>query len=549
MGYRQDGAPLAARLGVGVLAAGLVLLTTHNWLHVAWPPVLPVSWWDSLYNGLEIGAVGLCGARALARRRNRAAWAAIAVGLALYAGGDMYYTLAWGDATVVPNPSTADALYLSFYPAVYVGIGLLLRARVGRLPAGLWLDGVIGGLAVAALGAAVVFGEVLSATHGAALTVATNLAYPLADLVLLGLLVGIMAVTEFKVRGEWLLIAIGFLVFAVADSIYLIQAADNTYASNGLLDVAWPAAMVIIAVAAWRRPAGRPRPRIEGWGVFLVPSLAGVVCVALEFYDHYHRLSMVAHVLATGCLLLVIVRLGLSFAENLRMLQASRREAVTDALTGLGNRRALALELDARLSEETVRPFVLAFYDLDGFKTYNDTFGHQAGDLLLARLGTRVWAELQRAAVFRLGGDEFCVLADEHPNGEAEVLIAASALTESGTTFEVGCSYGMVRVPNEAADAEAAMLLADTRMYEHKSGRRPDPASESQEVLARALLERNSDLGQHNDDVAELVVDVCDELGLDRSETVAVRRAAELHDAGKLAIPDAILNKPGPLND
>ena len=115
-----------------------------------------------------------------------------------------------GRRNVVPIPSIADALYLSFYPAVYVGLGLLLRARVGRLPAGLWLDGVIGGLAVAALGAAVVFGEVLSATHGAALTVATNLAYPLADLLLLGLLVGIMAVTGFDLRGEWLLIALAF---------------------------------------------------------------------------------------------------------------------------------------------------------------------------------------------------------------------------------------------------------------------------------------------------------------------------------------------------
>ena len=142
--------------------------------------------------------------------------------------------LSWGDADVVPFPSFADALYLSFYPAAYVGIWLLLRSQVGRLPAGLWLDGVIGGLAVAALGAALVFGAVLSATHGAALTVATNLAYPLADLLLLGLLVGIMAVTGFNVRGEWLLIAIGFAVFAVADSIYLVQTADNTYVSERL---------------------------------------------------------------------------------------------------------------------------------------------------------------------------------------------------------------------------------------------------------------------------------------------------------------------------
>ncbi|HET6867179.1 MAG TPA: diguanylate cyclase [Solirubrobacteraceae bacterium] len=547
--HRQDDTPHAVRLAIGALVAGLALLTAHNWLHMAWPPVLPSSWWDWLYNALEIAAAVLCGARAVARRRDRPAWLAVTIGIALFAAADMYYSLAWGDANVVPFPSLADALYLSFYPAVYVGIGLLLRSRVGRLPAGLWLDGVIGGLAVAALGATIVFGPVLSNTHGAVLTVATNLAYPLADLLLLGILVGIMALTGFSVRGQWPVIAIGFIVFAVADSIYLVQTANGTYVSNGLLDVGWPAGLGIIAMGAWRRPAGKTRPRLDGWGIFVLPSVAAVACLALEFYDHYHRLSFIAHLLASACLLLVIVRLGISFAENVRMLRASRHEAVTDALTGLGNRRALEPALHDRLHGDDVRPFVVAFYDLDGFKTYNDTFGHQAGDMLLARLGARVVAAMPEADVFRLGGDEFCVLVDEADGGEAGVLTAAAALEEHGSTFDVGCSFGMVRVPEETTDAETAMVLADARMYEHKNGRRPDAATESQDVLVRALVERNRELGEHNDEVASLVVAVSRELGLEPGEIVAARRAAELHDVGKLAIPDAILNKPGALSE
>jgi len=67
-------------------------------------------------------------------------------------------------------------------------------------------------------------------------------------------------------------------------------------------------------------------------------------------------------------------------------------------------------------------------------------------------------------------------------------------------------------------------------------------------VLLRALAERNSELAQHNDDVAELAEAVAHELGLEPAETIAIRRAAELHDVGKLAIPDTILNKPGPLD-
>ncbi|MBV9804379.1 MAG: hypothetical protein JO130_14360, partial [Solirubrobacterales bacterium] len=180
-----------------------------------------------------------------ARKRDRAGWLAVTLGLALFAAGDMYYSLVWGDANSVPVPSTADALYLGFYPATYIGIGLLLRSRVGRLPAGLWLDGMIGGLAVAALGAAFAFGAVLSDTHGATLTVATNLAYPLADLLLFALLVGIVALTGWSLRGDWPVVALGFLVFAIADSMYLIQSANGTYVSNGPLDVGWPAAMAI----------------------------------------------------------------------------------------------------------------------------------------------------------------------------------------------------------------------------------------------------------------------------------------------------------------
>jgi two-component system, cell cycle response regulator len=541
--------PRVVHFAIGVLIAGLALLTAHNWLHMAWPPVLPSSWWDWLYNALELGAVALCGARAVVRRRNRAAWAAVTLGMASFAAADMYYVLVWGDANTVPFPSLADALYLGFYPGVYVGIGLLLRSRVGRLPAGLWLDGLIGGLAVAALGAALVFGAVLSNTHGAMLTVATNLAYPLADLLLLGILVGIMALTGFSLRGQWPVIAIGFAVFAVVDSIYLVQEATGTYVSNGLLDVGWPGGLTIIAIGAWCRPAAKAKARIDGLGVFVLPAVAAVTCLALEFYDHYHRLSLVAHLLASACLLLVIVRMAMSFAENVRMLRASRREAVTDALTGLGNRRALEPALRERLDGEDVRPFVVAFYDLDGFKSYNDAFGHQAGDMLLARLGARVATALPEADVFRLGGDEFCVLVDEAAGGEAAVRTAAGALQERGSTFEVGCSFGMVRVPGETTDAETAMVLADARMYEHKNGRRPDPATDSHDVLVRALVERNRELGQHNDDVAKLVVAVSRELGLEHADIVAARRAAELHDVGKLAIPDAILGKPSALSE
>ena len=324
-----------------------------------------------------------------------------------------------------------------------------------RSPPGSGLDGIIGALAVAAVGAVVLFGAVLSDTHGAPLTVATNLSYPLADLLLLGIVAGVMALAGRRSSRSWLPIALGFVVFAVTDSIYLIETANNTYVQNGLLDVGWPTALLLIALASWGRAPRARRIRMRSWAMFVLPSGAAVACLALEFYDHYHRIALVAEVLCTTCLLLVIVRLGLSFAENLRMLRSSRREAFTDALTGLGNRRAVKRELEARLAQNPIDPFVLAYYDLDGFKDYNDAFGHQAGDALLTRLGDRVSQALPEAAVFRMGGDEFCVIASESDGGAQVALRAAAALSEQGTSFSVGCSFGFVHVPSEAADSDA----------------------------------------------------------------------------------------------
>jgi diguanylate cyclase (GGDEF)-like protein len=238
-------------------------------------------------------------------------------------------------------------------------------------------------------------------------------------------------------------------------------------------------------------------------------------------------------------------------AENRELLTASRVEALTDALTGLGNRRALMADLDEARPTVAGEQLLLVLFDLDGFKQYNDTYGHPAGDVLLARLGERLAATMEGIGrAYRMGGDEFCVTAAVAAEGaEAIASLAAAALSEEGVGFEIGCSYGFALMPADTRRPEEALLLADQRMYAQKHSGRMSPSRQSADVLLRLLAERSFDLERHTTDVAQLAALTAERLGLHPDEVEQIRLAAELHDVGKAAIPDAILLKPGPLTD
>jgi diguanylate cyclase (GGDEF)-like protein/PAS domain S-box-containing protein len=228
-------------------------------------------------------------------------------------------------------------------------------------------------------------------------------------------------------------------------------------------------------------------------------------------------------------------------------------QALHDPLTGLGNRRSLLSDLDLRLLEATSqRPLLLLLFDLDGFKTYNDAFGHPAGDLLLARLARRLEMVLEgRASAYRVGGDEFCVLSlTETRDRDSIAELAAAALVEHGEGFAVTASYGAVMLPDEAASATEALREADRRMYAHKGAdSRSSAGRQSADVLLRILSERSPALGVHLDEVTGLCDAVAERLGLSDDEREPLLQAASLHDAGKIAIPDRVLDKAGPLDE
>ena len=502
-----------------------------------------------VYNGLLVAASIVCLGRGLLVRSERLPWLLLGTALALWTTGDLYYYFFLSGAAEVPIPSVADPFYLAFYPVSYVALALLLRKRMRGFQGHLWLDGVIASLAVAAVGAAVVFDEVLRTTGGSALMVATNLAYPLADLLLLSLVVAIFGLTGWRFDATWALVALGFAVFAVADSVYLYETAAGTYVEGGSLDVGWPAALVLIACSAWQPIRKLEGVRDESWAALTLPTVFAAVGLTVLVYDHFVRINAIALALAAATLAAVIVRAVLTFRERVNLLAASREEALTDALTGLGNRRRFVADLEQRIGDP--EPTALVVFDLDGFKAYNDAFGHAAGDTLLSRVAGRL-AEATDGygSAYRLGGDEFCVLASIGFVGPGSVIErAAEALTEEGEGFAVRCSYGAVLMPAEASGLTEALRIADDRMYLQKQQSRPSAEQQSIDVLLSVLNERDSLLAHHLTDVADLAEAVSRRLDVAPAQLATIRQAAELHDVGKLAIPEEILTKPSPLTD
>ena len=296
---------------------------------------------------------------------------------------------------------------------------------------------------------------------------------------------------------------------------------------------------------------GREADRLAGVSAREQASAVALLDEAGQAYGHRAaRAESRATLGAATAIALLLCAFGFLHRQNSLLLTASQKEALSDALTGLRNRRALVSDLADGTSRAGVdRPLLLALFDLDGFKQYNDTFGHPAGDALLARLGQRLQTTLGGVATaYRMGGDEFCLLATIDPGMASEILgRAVTALSESGDTFNVTCTQGSALVPTEASSPDEALRLADQRMYAQKP-HRASTNREANEALLKTHSERSGALDARATNVGRLAELLAQRLGLSGDERERIKLAAELRNIGKTALPDSLLNKPGPLS-
>lgn len=486
--------------------------------------------------------------------RKRVSWLLLGAAAASWCFASLYLNTVLIPAGDVPVPSLADLFFLAFFPLALGGLLLQLPPRLKERTLSQRIDGVAAALAVAALSAAIVLDTVVShATSERMLEFLTITALPIGDALLLGAIVASFALNHWRANRSATLVGVGLVAFWLADSGYVLLQATQSYNPPEFFDTGWPLCILLFAVAARHAALAGERSASESSAprayadvispiVFAAISLATLATAAIV---HLHPAAIV---LATLSLALMLLRLGLSLASNEQLLERSQTEAHTDALTGLGNRRALLRDLSAAIDAEL--PTTLVLFDLDGFKAYNDVFGHPAGDALLQRLANALAARItdERGGAYRIGGDEFCALVEGHSASE-QLAHLVEALSESGEGFQIGASFGAVHLPPEAGTAEDALRIVDQRMYDRKHSNRSSARAQSTEVLVHALYERVPQMQRHLEAVRERATQTALFLGIELTLIERLRHAAMLHDIGCMSIPDAILTKPGPLTD
>jgi two-component system, cell cycle response regulator len=211
--------------------------------------------------------------------------------------------------------------------------------------------------------------------------------------------------------------------------------------------------------------------------------------------------------------------------------RAALRRALDDAVAGLGAGRAV----------------LLLALDLDDFRRYNAERGYEAGDALLERFAARLSAVDGES--FALGADAFALVVEGTPEELWRRGAAALwALDPGSGGVELRCSFGAAVLADAAADTAVALAVAEDRLADQRN-RAPSVAERYGELILAILAAQQPLTSEHAFDVAALAAGVAARLGVDPLDRGFVRRAAELHDVGKIAVDPAIVHKPGPLDD
>lgn len=425
-----------------------------------------LAWWlPALAAGLAIRGAGA----------RRGELIGLTLGLAAFATGNSLYLFAAARDIELGYPSIADIGYVGLYPGILLAVALAVRRQLRGRPSAVVLDSLAGGLSAAAV-LAIVLQPVFATALGSPFARAVALGYPLFDLLLVAALVGVAALQGLREARHWWPLLVGLAVLTAADVVYALRLARETYEVGTLLDGLWPIGMALLALwALGSRSPGRGTADLAHVPL-AVPALSTSASLGVLVLATQVDLPLVAVVLATSALFASGLRTQFSFRQ-LRKVTDLRRQATTDDLTDLPNRRAFYSRVHDALAER-VEGRALLLLDLDKFKEVNDSLGHHVGDQLLLGVGTRLSAQLKADDMLaRLGGDEFAVLlhhSDRVAAAETAMRLRA-ALVEpfalEGLAVRTDVSVGISLAPEHGTDLSLLLRRADIAMYQAKRER------------------------------------------------------------------------------
>ncbi len=263
-------------------------------------------------DGLLWCAAIACAAGALRATRSRLAWLLVALALASWAVGDTIWSVRFGDAAAPPQTSISDVFWLAWYPLIVAALVLLVRDRIPGFELDRWIDGVTVMLLVATPWVAIFLEPVVEHSSASPLTIVLNFAYPLGDAVLVGGVLGLFVLMDWRPGRMWLALGVGLMAIAIADAISSVQALGHTH-DRGIYDAAWAGAAVLVAYAAWQPYPGRlERREVTGWRAIALAVAAQVLAISIQTYAFFHEVPRSERILTVCVLVIATVQIVVS---------------------------------------------------------------------------------------------------------------------------------------------------------------------------------------------------------------------------------------------
>jgi diguanylate cyclase (GGDEF)-like protein len=467
-------------------------LTSTYWLV---PTGVPQDALYLLLGGSSVVAIAL-GVR-LHRPTRRLPWLLMAAGQLLWVVGD---TVSSWFSDVSHNdefPSPADGFYLIAYPVLALGLLLLVRGGRPRRDVAGALDSAILTAALGVLSWVTLAHPTIEASQYSMSAAVVGTAYPVADILLVGVLIRMATSSGARTPAYRLLLGAVLLLIggdSTSAALSLFTASStNAYDVIWLASyVAWGAAALHPSMARLSEPTVDANLRLTRERLFAL-GVATMVAPGTLAVQHLLGLRVDVWAIVIGSVvmfLLVVARMNVALTQIVAANRDRDRlqvnlayQAAHDSLTNLPNRAQAMHDIEAALNraQRAGTMVGLVFVDLDGFKAVNDTFGHGGGDDVLRVIAQRLLDEVRAGdMVARLGGDEFVVLL-ENLAEEADAVHIATRLTEAaaqpitlefGRWARIGASAGLAISKDGSLDPDRLLREADAAVYRAKAGGR-----------------------------------------------------------------------------